>query len=80
MVGAGGIDAVLVRHNFPELGTDLVAALARLDVNDLSHCTRLVGLGIVSEAVFYLRINLVYCCFEAHAAAENHCLQALYLR
>jgi hypothetical protein len=28
---------VLVGDNFPELGTDLVAALASLDVNDLSH-------------------------------------------
>merc|ERR1719161_1477166 len=32
MVGASGIDSVLVRNNFPELGTNLIAALATLDV------------------------------------------------
>ena len=30
MVGAGGVDAVLVGDDLPELGTDLVAALATL--------------------------------------------------
>ena len=33
----GGVDAVLVGNDLPELGSDLVAALARLQVNDLSH-------------------------------------------
>ena len=28
MVGAGGVDAVLVTDDFPELGADLVAALS----------------------------------------------------
>jgi hypothetical protein len=28
---------VLVRDDFPELGTDLVTALSSLDVNDFSH-------------------------------------------
>jgi len=27
MIGAGWVDAVLIADNFPELGTDLVAAL-----------------------------------------------------
>lgn len=35
---AVGLDAVLVAGYFPELGADLVAALAGLDVQDLSHC------------------------------------------
>mmetsp|Transcript_76572 Transcript_76572/g.173156 ORF Transcript_76572/g.173156 Transcript_76572/m.173156 type:complete len:209 (-) Transcript_76572:26-652(-) len=38
MVCASGIDAVLVRNDLPELGTDLVAALAGLDVDKLAHC------------------------------------------
>ncbi len=38
VVGAGGVDAVLVGDNLPELGTDLVTALASLDVDDFSHC------------------------------------------
>ncbi len=37
VVGSGGIDPVLVRDDFPELGTDLVAALAGLEVDDFSH-------------------------------------------
>ena len=36
-VGAGGVDAMLIRDDLPELGSDLVAALAGLDVDDLSH-------------------------------------------
>ncbi len=28
---------MLVGDNFPELGTDLVAALSSLDMNDLAH-------------------------------------------
>ena len=34
MVGAGGVDAVLIGDDLPELGADLVAALAGLDVDD----------------------------------------------
>jgi hypothetical protein len=30
-------ETVLVRDDLPELGTNLVAALASLDVNDLAH-------------------------------------------
>jgi len=37
MVGADGIDAVLVATDLPELGPDLVPTLARLDVHDLAH-------------------------------------------
>ena len=37
VVGAGWVNAVFVRDDFPELGTDLVTALASLDVDDFSH-------------------------------------------
>jgi len=37
VVLSGGIYAVLVADDLPEFGTDLVAALASLDVQDLSH-------------------------------------------
>jgi len=37
VVGAGGVDAVLVGDDLPEFGADLVAALTGLDVNDFSH-------------------------------------------
>ena len=37
VVRAGGVDAVLIGDNLPELGADLVAALAGLDVNELAH-------------------------------------------
>lgn len=40
MVGTGGVDTVLVAHDLPELGTDLVTALASLDVDDLTHLER----------------------------------------
>ncbi|KAH0901748.1 hypothetical protein HID58_041251 [Brassica napus] len=33
----GGVDGVLAADDFPELGTDLVSALASLDVKDFSH-------------------------------------------
>jgi hypothetical protein len=33
VVGAGGVDAVLVGDDLPELGSDLVAALASLGVD-----------------------------------------------
>ena len=34
-----GVNAVLIGNDFPELGADLVAALAALDVNNLTHVT-----------------------------------------
>merc|ERR1711907_605349 len=37
MVCAGWVDAVLVGDDLPELGTDLVTALAALDVDKLTH-------------------------------------------
>ena len=46
MVRARRVDAVLVGDDLPELGADLVAALAALDVDDLAH-------GCLSY--FYLR-------------------------
>ena len=39
MVGAGGVDAVLIADNLPELGTNLVTALTSLDMNDLTHAS-----------------------------------------
>jgi len=46
-VGSGLVDAVLAADDFPELGSDLVAALAALDVEDFSHfvCRESVGEG-----------------------------------
>merc|ERR1719460_3332340 len=38
VVGAGGVDAVLIGDYLPELGADLVAALAALDVYEFAHC------------------------------------------
>jgi len=37
VVGTGRVDSVLVGDDLPELGTDLVAALASLDVDDFAH-------------------------------------------
>eukprot|EP00962_Isochrysis_galbana_P009216 scaffold2575_cov101-Isochrysis_galbana.AAC.1 len=37
VVGAGGVDAMLIRDNLPEFSADLVAALASLDGDDLTH-------------------------------------------
>jgi hypothetical protein len=37
VIGARGVDAVLVADNLPELSSDLVAALAGLNVYDLTH-------------------------------------------
>ena len=36
---AGRVHAVLVGDDLPELGTDLVTALASLDVDDLAHAS-----------------------------------------
>ena len=43
VVGAGGVDSVLIANNLPELGTDLIAALTTLNVNDFAHCERRDG-------------------------------------
>jgi hypothetical protein len=37
VVGSGGVNAVLLGDNLPELGTDLVTALAGLEMNDFTH-------------------------------------------
>jgi len=37
VVSSGGVDAVLVGDDLPELGTDLVTALAGLEVDNLTH-------------------------------------------
>jgi cell division protein ZapA (FtsZ GTPase activity inhibitor) len=48
LVSPGGIDPVLITNNFPELGTDLVATLAALNVQDLTH---LGGLKKLAEKI-----------------------------
>jgi len=40
MVSAGGVDAVLVRYDFPKFGSDLVSTLSALDVDKLTHGAR----------------------------------------
>jgi hypothetical protein len=40
VVGAGGVHTVLVGDDLPELGANLVTALATLNVNDFSHLKR----------------------------------------
>ena len=40
MVASCGVNPMLCADHFPELGADLVAALAGLDVQDLTHCSR----------------------------------------
>merc|ERR1719310_1267900 len=37
VVGTSWVNTVLIGDDFPELGTNLVTALAGLDVDDLSH-------------------------------------------
>ena len=37
VIRTGGINAVLITDHLPELRTDLVAALATLDVHELTH-------------------------------------------
>ena len=42
VVGAGWVNTVLVGDDLPELGTDLVTALASLDMDDFSHLEKFV--------------------------------------
>jgi len=52
VVGAGGVNAVFVGNDFPELGNDLVTALAALDVDNFSHvCWRLKVLKIIINSI-----------------------------
>jgi len=37
VIGTGGVNAVLIGNDLPELGADLITALPCLDVDDLSH-------------------------------------------
>ena len=48
VVVASRVDAMFVRNNFPELGADLVATLAGLKVNNLTH---LVGMYLLKITV-----------------------------
>ena len=41
VVGTGGVNSVLVGDDLPEFGTDLVAALTSLDVDDFSHAIQI---------------------------------------
>merc|ERR1719291_1452741 len=45
VVRAGRVDAVLIGDDLPELGADLVAALASLDGDDLTHVATPGSLG-----------------------------------
>ena len=46
MVGAGRVNAVLIGDDLPELGANLVTALATLDRNELTHiCCLCVSTG-----------------------------------
>ena len=49
-----GVNAMLVRDDFPELSTNLVAALAGLDVTDLSHLIRGKGVEILANIVLLI--------------------------
>jgi hypothetical protein len=40
VIGASGVNTVLVRNDFPELSSNLVSALSSLDMHDLSHGCR----------------------------------------
>jgi len=44
MVCASWVNAMLIRDDFPELGTNLVAALTTLDVNKLAHGSQVVSI------------------------------------
>ena len=37
MVCSSWVNAVFIRNDFPELGTNLISALAALDVHELAH-------------------------------------------
>lgn len=43
MVASGGVNAVFGAYDFPELGTDLVAALPALNVKDFAHFFLFLG-------------------------------------
>ena len=43
MISSRGVNAVLVRNDFPELRTNLISALATLDVHELAHGSQKVA-------------------------------------
>jgi hypothetical protein len=43
VVGACRVDAMLITDNLPELGTNLVATLTTLDVDNFTHCGGMVN-------------------------------------
>jgi len=45
VVRAGGVNSVFVGDDFPELGTDLVTALASLDMDDFTHDTKVSNIN-----------------------------------
>ena len=59
MVSSCGINAVLIGHDFPELGSDLVAALASLDVDNFSHGIKLCFLVLYNCDKVVLFVVLV---------------------
>lgn len=72
VVLSGWIYAVLVTYNLPEFGTDLVAALASLNVQDLSHGSdegreeeRNLGFGVLFDNGREREPNAVLCVQES---------------
>ena len=59
VVGAGGVHTMLVGDNLPELGTDLVAALASLKVNNLSHGDKEGTATDKTDRVVEIKISMV---------------------
>ncbi len=51
MVSSSGIDPVFVGDDLPELGSDLVAALAGLNVDDFSHLEKVFSKTLRSKKV-----------------------------
>jgi hypothetical protein len=43
MVCSSWVNAVFIRNDFPELGTNLISALAALDVHELTHGSQKVA-------------------------------------
>jgi|Cyp2metagenome_2_1107375.scaffolds.fasta_scaffold132708_3 hypothetical protein len=43
MVCSSWVNAVFIRNDFPELGTNLISALAALDVHELAHGSQKVA-------------------------------------
>nr|GLL25988.1 hypothetical protein PanWU01x14_322940 [Ipomoea trifida] len=69
MVAAGGVDPVLGADHLPELGSDLVAALAALDVKNLAH------FGLICEERDLVLVNELSCTMKqgilGHVTSDN---------